>query len=170
MEEEILFAEKQKFNQWWLWIMLLAINVLFGLGIYKQVIGGQIFGDKPMSNNQIIIGAVGTLIVTILFLIFRLETIVKKDGIYVRFFPIHFAFRKYTWDKIDKSFIRKYNPIYEYGGWGLRMGLFGKGKALNVSGNIGLQLILSNKRSLLIGTNKSKELEKVLFEIGQLNK
>jgi hypothetical protein len=29
---------------------------------------------------------------------------------------------------------------------------------------------VSNKRSLLIGTNKSQELEKVLIEIGQLNK
>lgn len=169
MENEILFAEKQRFNQWWLWTLLLAIDVSFVMGIYKQVIGGQSFGDKPMSNHQIIIGAVGALAVTVLFFVFRLETIVKKDGIYVRFFPIHIAFRKYPWDKIDRSFIRKYNPISEYGGWGIRMGLFGKGKALNVSGNIGLQLILSNKSSLLIGTNKSEALEQVLSELGQLD-
>lgn len=169
MSDEVLFAERQKFKQWWLWGLLIVINGIFISGIYKQVIGGQQFGDKPMSNSGIIIGFSIVLLVTLLFLFFKLETVIKKDGIYVRFFPIHITYRKYTWNKMAKAFVRQYNPITEYGGWGLRYGIFGKGKALNVSGNKGLQLIFSDNTKLLIGTKKPDELSEVLRKIEALN-
>ena len=168
MENKILFSEQQKFKQWWLWVILLGINSIFIFGIFKQVILGEQFGDKPMSNTGLFIGFGGMLLLTILFLTFKLETIIKEDGIYFRFFPIHIAFRKYTWDKLVKVYVRKYNAITEYGGWGLRLGIFGKGNALNVSGNKGLQLEILNKSNLLIGTNKPEELTEILTKIGQL--
>jgi hypothetical protein len=58
--------------------------------------------------------------------------------------------------------------LTEYGGWGLRLGLFGKGTAFNVSGDIGLQLEFTDDRKLLIGTNKPDELIETLNKIGQL--
>lgn len=116
MEDEILFTEKQHFKQWWLWIILLGVNGLLVLGVFKQVIGGQQFGNKPMSNIALLSTAVLTLFLTILCINFQLETQIKKDGIYVKFFPLHLSFRKYTWDNISKAFVRKYNPIGEYGG------------------------------------------------------
>lgn len=168
MDNEILFAEKQKFRQWWLWVILLAVNGLLLFGVFKQVIGGQQFGDNPMSNTGLLFTAGLTLLLTILFINFRLETQIRKEGIYVKFFPFHLSFRQYTWNKISKSFVRKYNPISEYGGWGLRLGLFGKGRAFNVSGDKGLQLEFSDNKSLLIGTNKPDELTETLKKIGQL--
>ncbi|MEO0075774.1 MAG: hypothetical protein ABIK31_06695 [candidate division WOR-3 bacterium] len=56
----------------------------------------------------------------------------------------------------------------EYGGWGLRLGLFGKGTAFSVSGNKGLQLEFTDNKKLLIGTNKLDELTETLKKIGQL--
>jgi hypothetical protein len=50
MDNDILFAERQKFKQWWLWVILLGVNGLLLFGVFKQVINGQQFGDKPMSN------------------------------------------------------------------------------------------------------------------------
>ena len=168
MDNEILFTESQKFKQWWLWVLLIGINGILIFVLYQQIICGKQFGDKPMSDTGFlrVFGLISSL--TLLFLFFRLETIIKKDGIYVRFFPIHIAFRKYTWEKIDKAFVRKYNPITEYGGWGLRYGLFGKGKALNVSGNKGLQLVFHDNSQLLIGTNKPEELAQALKIIEEL--
>lgn len=168
MDNEILFTEKQKFKQWWLWVILFGINGLLLLGVFKQVIGGHQFGDKPTSNVELVSTVGLTILLTILFINFKLETQIKKDGVYVRFFPFNLSFRQYTWDKVSKSFVRQYNPIGEYGGWGLRFGLFGKGRALNVSGNQGLQLEFSDHKRLLIGTNKPEELTKTLVEIGQL--
>jgi hypothetical protein len=168
MKEEILFTERQRFRQWWLWLILLGINGLFLFGVYKQIIGEQQFGSKPMSNTELLIATGLTIILTLLFVNFRLDTIIRKDGIYVRFFPFHFSFKHYSWEKISKAYIREYSPITEYGGWGLRLGLFGKGKAYNVSGNKGLQLEFTDNKKLLIGTNKADEIIGILIKIGQL--
>lgn len=85
MDNEILFTERQRFKQWWLWFILLGINGLFLFGVIKQVVGGEPYGDKPMSNTGLIITTALTVFLTFLFVSFRLETIIRKDGIYVRF-------------------------------------------------------------------------------------
>lgn len=168
MKNEVLFTERQRFKQWWLWLILIAANVLTLYGVFKHVVGEQQVGNKPMSNTELLITCGLTLIPIILFITFRLDTQIRGDGIYVKFFPFHLSFRQYTWDKIAKSFIRKYNPIGEYGGWGLRFGFFGRGRAFNVSGDQGLQLEFSNHKKLLIGTTKPDELKEALNKIGQL--
>lgn len=168
METEILFKERQKFKQWWLWVILLGVNGLFLFGVFRQVAGGHQFGNKPMSNAGLLIAAGLMMVFTIVFAIFRLDTQIKKDGIYVRFFPFQVKFRHYSWDSLSKSYVRKYSPISEYGGWGLRFGLFGKGTAYNVSGNKGLQLEFANNKKLLIGTNKADELTAVLSRMEQI--
>lgn len=108
------------------------------------------------------------IIFTLLFVNFRLDTIIKEDGIYVQFFPIHLRAKHYTRSTLKKSFVRQYAPIAEYGGWGLRIGAGGKGRAFSVSGDKGLQLEFTDNKKLLIGTNKPDELTEVLKRIGQL--
>lgn len=166
MKNEILFTEKQRFNQWWVWLILLGINGLFLFGVFKQVIIGEEFGDNPMNNAGLLITAGIIILFTILFMNFRLETKIDKDGIYVRFSPFHAKFKQYTWDSITKSFVRQYSPIAEYGGWGVRYGSLGN--AYNVSGNKGLQLEFKDNQKLLIGTNKPEKLTEALPKIGQL--
>ena len=168
MKEENLFTERQRFKQWWLWLILLGFNGLFLFGVFRQVIGEQQFGDKPMSNIGLLIATGLTIALTLLFINFRLDTTIKRDGIYVRFFPFHLKFKHYTWDSLTKSFVRQYSPLSEYGGWGLRLGLFGKGTAFNVSGDKGLELEFTDNKKLLIGTNKPEELTETLNKIGQL--
>jgi hypothetical protein len=58
---------------------------------------------------------------------------------------------------LKKSFVKQYSPISGYGGWGLRLGLNGIGKAYNVSGEKGLQLEFSDNRKIVIETNKPEE-------------
>lgn len=168
MSSDTLFSEKQRFKQWWIWLILIGMNLLFMIGIFKQVIGGETFGNKPMSNIGLIIGAVILMLITLLFLTFRLETEIKKEGIYVRFFPFHIKFRYFPFDSIKTCYIRQYKPISEYGGWGIRYSLSQNGKALNVSGNMGLQIEFVNNKKLLIGTQKPNELKEFLHKFGQL--
>jgi hypothetical protein len=165
MEDEILFAEKQKFTQWWIWLILLVPTALTGYGVVRQVILGQPFGDKPASNLELIAVFGFTLLLTLSFLSLRLETVIKQDGIYVKFFPFHGSFRHYPWEQINQSFVRQYNPILEYGGWGLRG--FGKNRAFNVSGNQGLQLELEGNKRILIGTQKPEEITEILKKFGK---
>lgn len=167
-KNEILFKERQRFKQWWLWLIFLGINGFFLFGVFKQVISGQQFGNKPMSNEGLILLTGIVILLTFLLINCHLDTIIKKEGVYVRFFPFHLKFKHYEWTELRKSFVREYVPIKEYGGWGLRLGMFTNGTAFNISGNQGLQLEFINNKKLLIGTNKPDELTKILSEIGEL--
>ena len=168
MNDEVLFTESQRFKQWWLWLILLVIDGFLLYGILWQVLMGHPIGDRPMTDKGLLAAAGLMTLMTILFASIRLESRITMEGINVKFFPFQLSFRKYSWNQVSKSFVRKYNPISEYGGWGIRLGFFGKGNALNISGNKGLQLEFTNNKKLLIGTNKPAELTAALGKIGQL--
>src|SRR5699024_8909419 len=102
---------------------------------------------------------------TTVFFITTLETQIRNDGLYIRFFPIHMKFRYLPWNRLSQCYVRSYSPIREYGGWGWRIGL--AGRAYNISGKEGLQLQLDGKRKLLIGTQKPEEMERILKRINQ---
>lgn len=164
---EVLFTEKQSFRQWWLWLILLLVNSVFVAGLYLQVVRGIPFGNNPLCDGVLMI-LIGLLVLTSILTYFaRLETVIKVDGIYVRFFPFQLSFSFYSWESLSKLYVRKYNPITEYGGWGLRFGVFKQGRALSVSGNHGLQLVFADNKKLLIGTNQPQELQEILEKLGQ---
>lgn len=167
MNKEVYFSERQRFRQLWLWGVLLGINVLIFYGLIQQIFLGQQFGDKPMSDGALIATSVLMLLLSDLFFYFRLETSITADGIYVRFFPLQLKLKFYPWDTIQQSFVREYNPLSEYGGWGMR-GL-GNNRALNISGNKGIQLIMQDGKKLLIGTKKADEATAILKRMGHLS-
>jgi len=161
-ERNIIFEEVQKFRQWWLLLILilpflLAIGVI-GYGIMKQLLLGE-----PRDMMLLILDAVIIAICVLIFWLFytaKLTTQVWSDGLYIRFFPFHLSFRRIPVEKLERYEVRRYSPITEYGGWGIRFG--SSGKAYNVSGNRGVQLELSDGRKLLIGSQKPEELFKAI--------
>ena len=72
-------------------------------------------------------------------------------------------YKFFPFDEIESFKEREYRPIREYGGWGIRYGL--SGKAYNVYGNKGLQLVLNNKKKILIGSQKSYEFYKAVQKL-----
>ncbi|MGL4632750.1 MAG: hypothetical protein ACRCVT_16220 [Leadbetterella sp.] len=167
-DNEVLFSESQKFRQWWLWSLLVVVNVYLVYGAFNQVMNGVQFGKNSVSDSGVILLVGGILALSILILYLRLETVIRHDGIYVRFFPFHFKYKFYAWNELKKSYVRQYSPLFEYGGYGYRIGVFGSGGAYNVSGNKGIQLEFQDNKKLLIGSNKSDELQKVLSQMGQV--
>lgn len=151
MENKLEFTEKQRFTQWWLWLLLSAVMIYT---IYNFIEDRQYFSTLELAISILI-----PILVIILFLVIRLETKIDEHGISVRFFPFQITFRYYPWRNIKKAYVRKYSPLGEYGGWGLRQGLFGTGKAYNIKGNQGLQIILNNEKKVLIGTQKQNVLK-----------
>ncbi len=166
-KNEMLFSEKQYFRQTWVWIILIALNVFFLFGIYTQLIVGRPFGSKPMSDTGLVVSSALFLLLTVWFYIFHLETIINKDGIFVRFFPFQIKYKSYLWNNISKAEVIQYHPIRDYGGWGIRYWI--KGKAYNVSGNKGIKLVFTNGSRLLIGTNKPEEAGFALQQINTFN-
>src|SRR3989338_1458457 len=128
MDSPVLFSEKQRFKQWWFWLILFAVNAIFLIGVVQQVILGKQFGDKPMSDTGLCIVAGIFLAITLILSFSQLHTIITREGIVVRLIPFHFGFKRYTWDQFSKVYVREYSPLTEYGGWGLRYSILGYGK------------------------------------------
>ena len=168
MESETLFSENQRFSQWWLWLLLIGLTGLILYGIIQQLIFGIPFGTKPASDAGLVLTLVIPVSLLALFIALRLETRITRDGIYVRFLPFQKTFRYHSWANLSKSYVRKYSAIMEYGGWGIRFGFLGKGSALNVSGNKGLQLITIDGKKMLIGTRKPEEITETLRKLNQI--
>ncbi len=160
-----LFSEEQRFDQLWLKVPLyvLAVGnvVLFAYGFYKQLIAGKPWGDNPMSDVGLVFTTFSVLLIWgLIFFLFektKLFTSIYENEIRLRFPPFFYKEKIIPFRMIQKMEVRKYNPITEYGGWGLRYGL--RGKAYNVKGNIGLQIQFINGKKLLIGTQKPDQVK-----------
>lgn len=152
MAPNLLFRERQRYRQLWIWMLIILINVfvLIVLIIERD--------STPFYVSLLV--SLPSFALLVLFLCLRLDTEIREDGVYVRFFPLQARFRHYPWKDIARVFLRQYEPIKEYGGWGIR-GTFSN-RALNIAGDQGLQLIFANRRKLLIGTQQPEQLATVL--------
>ena len=86
----------------------------------------------------------------------------------VRLFPFHLKFRRIEFANIKECGARRYNPLLEYGGWGIRYGPHGQ--AYNIRGNWGIQFELQDGSPLLIGTQKPQEFAAALENAVQQRK
>jgi hypothetical protein len=155
-----VFEERQRFTQWWLWVILLGSTATIWSILIVQVVGGTPVGDNPASDTLLWIlsfclGAGLPLFMYALQLIVQ----VTPQELVIRFSPVHR--RRIALREIVSCQARQYQPIVEYGGWGIRWG-GENGMAYNVRGNQGVQLVLSNGKRVLIGTQRPAELDAAL--------
>jgi len=149
------FNESQRFNPFWVWLLLLLILGIWVWGVIQQIIIGIPFGTHDIPNTILLLIGIVPVGIFLLLVLSKLQTFVKKDGIYFRYFPFHMRPKMIKHNDIKRYAITEYHPIKEYGGWGIRFALGKKkGKAYNVKGNIGLQLELNDGKNILIGTQK----------------
>ena len=154
-----VFKEEQRFRQVWL-MVLLGFSLLVPVGL---IIKEYIKDNTSMTTNEFLGSLIGIIASVLLIFIFKLSTRIDEKGIHYQFFPFHFSMKTLLWSEITKAEVRTYDPIGEYGGWGLRYSFNKKkGNAVNVSGNIGIQLTLKNGKKLLIGTQKKEAVSSVL--------
>lgn len=162
MDTQPLYHERQKFRQWWIWIILLVILGINVFGIVRQLILGEPFGDKPAGDAMLVMLAIFVLALNIFFWYISLLTKIDEKGIYIKFLPVHSKWRFYPWEEIASVEVKEYKPISEYGGWGIKPG------AYNISGNKGMLIRFHKRSSLMIGTQNPEELKKVLKDMGKL--
>lgn len=150
------FSEKQKFTQWWIWLILLGIGILPLIGIYKQLYLGEPFGDKPLSDNGLIVFTVFIFAFIAFFWVMQLRTDINQQEVKMYFFP--FLKKTIKWSEVKSAQIVNYGFV---GGWGIR--LWTKyGTVYNIKGKMGLALELKNNKKILIGTQKADELKAFL--------
>jgi hypothetical protein len=171
----IQFSEVQRFRIKWAWAGIIALNGLFIYAIVQQVILGKPFGTKPAPDFALVLIEVFFLLVLGLILSIRLKTSYNEEGIAYRFFPFQFKTTFIYWHQLSDAYLREYNSLYEYGGWGIRFGAAKSGRAINTSEscNEGLQLQFSDGKLLLIGTKNPAAIQQVLDAVmaaGKINR
>lgn len=154
-----VFEEEQRFTQSWL-IILMALSVLIPLGL---IIKEYTEENSAMTSTEFISTLLLMFAAIAPIFFFRLRTRIDEKGIHYRFFPLHRKLKTIVWPEIASISVRKYDALTEFGGWGFKGGFRRKkGKAINVSGNIGIQLELTSQKKLLIGTQKEYEAKRVI--------
>lgn len=89
----------------------------------------------------------------------RLETNITKESIAFRFFP--FVKRNYSFNEIETYKVIDYGFV---GGWGIRYTMK-YGTVYNTKGTKGLFIKLKGGKTIVIGTQKPEELQKILTQI-----
>ena len=153
------FKEIQRFDQWWLRLLLVVILAIAVSPIVME------WDTLDLSRYELASVVLSILVVLALLLgfwyIFKLETTIDEKGITYRFVPFHIKSRFKSWQEIKSASIRKYNPIREYGGWGYRIS-FTKRKALTTKGKKGLQLVFQDGNELFLGTQHPEKIAQLL--------
>lgn len=162
---ETYFKETQRFKQWWIIIILIAIFGIWIWGIIQQIIFEIPFGNRPVSNLGLILIGIIALLPLILVFSFKMVTEIRDNGIYYRLFPIT-RFKKIKPDEIKEWTVAEYNPVKEFGGWGLRFSFRKKGgKAINMAGKMGLRIILTSGKKILIGTQNPEGIKEAMKKL-----
>jgi hypothetical protein len=149
------FKEVQKITQWWIWAILIGVAGIWVWGIIYQIVLGHQFGNKPLSNNGLLISAIIPFGMIGFFYLLKLKTEITSDGIDVKYFPIWST--RIKWDEIQKAEIIKYGFV----GYGIRFS-DNYGTVYNAKGDIGLLLQKKDGRKVLIGTQIPEQLTIVL--------
>jgi hypothetical protein len=154
----MLFYEEKQFlrSNSMIWFAIAGLLVTF-LALVLN------FSANDDDWTGILILSIVILSIVPLLLLASIHLRIEKEGIYIRYFPFHFKPLFFNWSEIDYFELRKYNPLNEYGGWGIKGTK--KNRAYNVSGDMGLQLTLKSGRKILVGTVNPQKLEVALLEI-----
>jgi hypothetical protein len=165
---KVLFSEEQRFTQGWLWLLIIGATLISIIptlyGIYSQEILGEPWGNNPTSTEMLLLILFFEVVLMggIILLIYkmRLKVEIRTDGFWFSFPPLVRKWRYIKKEEISSFEIRTYRPVAEYGGWGIKGN--NRNKAYNISGNVGLQLLLENGRKVLFGTQKGQAIENAM--------
>jgi len=144
------FTERQRLITWWLLAILLGTVGLFTRGLWVQFVRGQPWGSNPASDAILILMWLLAVATLVFFLLLELRTRIDREGIHIRMFPLHLKERSWSFDQLRSIEARRYSPLREYGGWGIRIGP--NGWAYNARGSEGIQLVDRFGNRILIGT------------------
>ena len=156
--ESYYFTEKQRFKQWWLWLILFGLLCIPLYGIIKQLVFHVPFGSKPLSDIGLLAFGLGMLLFCIFFRIMLLSTIINKKFILIRFYP--FVSKQILWHDISEASLITYGFV----GYGIKLWT-PYGTVYNIAGRWGLSLLLKNGKKYLVGTQKPDEIRIVLEKI-----
>jgi hypothetical protein len=148
----VLFRETQWFQPRRLWAIVITTAVVAWICAFHHAWRKSGITDLGFALFLVVVG----IAAPVFLILYRQTTEVRNDGIYLKRTPF-----SHMNDVIRFSDFVRYQPrtcsaIYSAGGWGIAEGW--KGKAYNMGGKQGLELLLVNGGRVLIGTCKMRQL------------
>lgn len=149
----LIYFEEQKFSQRWLKIILYAAFIIC-LSV------PLLSGSAGSFNLLTFIPAIFLLAIIFFFRQMKLTLILDANNVAYKFRPFHKKNQTIKRRDIKNIAVVTYDPIGDFGGWGIR---FGKNaKAYSVRGPYGLEITLNSGKSILIGTTNPEKLSSFL--------
>lgn len=161
---ETLFYEVQSEKPLWLIFFIIGIVLMASVLAVLQLFFRIRVGTHPVSNGVLLLIWIGVgLLLPLFFFYSNLRVAVQEDGIHYRYFPFHF--REQTIKKEDIQEFRQviYNPVRDYGGYGIRISR--QGRAYNVKGNKGIRITTVGGKNILFGSRIPEKFEEALHSI-----
>ncbi|MFD1001018.1 hypothetical protein ACFQ21_16950 [Ohtaekwangia kribbensis] len=165
------FEETQLFRQnLWVWYMFAAFSLLLIVpllyGMYTQLILGQPWGDKPMSDNGLailfLLSLGGWMVVAWILYSIRLEVYIDDEGVHYFYFPNSPSWKVITKDQIVSYEVRQRRNLFDMGGIGYHRNRFKKLRSMTIRGSKHIRLILPGNHKVLIGTQNPEEFDRAL--------
>ena len=161
----IAMIEKQKMTSWWIWGLLILINIGMLAALIIQLVFHIPVGNNPAPDYVLILSFVVTASVFLLLAMLYLKITLISDILEIQFYP--FLKKTISLKEVKNIEVVKYSPLTDYGGWGIRFS--SKEMAYTVDGNDGLSITLLNGKHLLVGIKKDSkfktmDLKKLLEE------
>lgn len=153
-----VYEEQQRFNQWWLWLIVLGLLVFMAFAFLQQVLLGTPVGEQNMSNWTLAFFFIFFLAFTFTLSRLILRTEIDKEKIHFNYGP--FGKHTYRWEEIRKVQVIDYGMV----GYGFRK-TRDHGTVYNVRGRQGLEITFKEDKKVTIGTQKPEQLRQFLVKI-----
>ena len=170
----VLFQETQSFRETrWIWLIIIPFSVIlcipFMYGLYWQLVQGEPWGDKPMSDYALILTSSLTFVlmsvVIWIILSVKLEVSIDNKGVHYRFFPVRPRWILIPANDIDSYEINSKGNFFTTGGLGYHRNFFKKKQSMTIHGGAHMVLRLKNGQRILLGTLQPSELGRTMEKI-----
>jgi hypothetical protein len=174
-----LFEEVQSYRQYrpfWYGFIVLSLMIFTPVlyGMYGQLVLGIPWGNKPIEDSGLIalffflVFIVG--IVTIALLAIKMETFVDANGIHYKSHINKAKWVTIAKDKLDSLEIRQNRrTIFEPGGLSFYKKYAGKMTYAMLRGGLHLELTLTNKSKVFLGTQRPDELARAIKKMIEID-
>jgi hypothetical protein len=175
----IYFEETQALrNNRWVWILVIAFSLVTLLpilnGLYWQLAKGEPWGNKPLSDNGLIVLFLSVLIswslAAYFLLSMELETKIDEQGFHYKFFPL-----KPKWHLIPRDDIATYKMQKGFRLFdgskkiGYHRNIFTNTRSFRILGKGQLFLKLKNGQHYIFGTQNPESFEHAITKMVDVN-
>jgi hypothetical protein len=159
---EVLFRERQRFHLGAARFSL-AIPPLALLGItLRQIVWHHPWGNPPVTDGGLIFLTILIFLVYIRLLTVRLATELRPGQLSVAMRGLWRRTRVPV-TNIRSAKAVQFDPVAEYGGYGIRSGP--RGRAFIAQGNEAVQLELGDGGKILVGSQRPEELAQMIMRV-----